>query len=542
MQDVLKEEKASLTTNSANRSTCETVSNSRDGWAGFSTKQHRNHELRDQQSYPKSCQISMSDFSRKSNPESKSLMASSRKQAGEHSFTSVIDHNKTSRRYLSPLPKKVCHQTANIPKMSQLPNPVIGFSHEKALRSIKFPPVWQSSRIPFSRLPVPILAPEVFESPIPAPDFDITPLWEDVRKKFVLADHFTGTASAAMTQTSEVFANLPCIPRLVMGNDVDSSQISTILQVEKIAWIPNFASLAGSTEEQAKGAKGAKGFPAINGKSTLELVDQIMAERDERAKSACDIQEESSKRNLEDEELNHVCHKLQDLRFKVTSEDTDSVNRRGISLDVTNTFANINYHDVIEPYVILGPKNIGATFLFRYDLSKAPVGDVRPYWEQDALATLMMQLRISRPDFSKTQKQAFVQGLHNFGYGVDQRAVTVWMMSFEAPIASQSAPSNSTSSAKPKIAQNKSSVEPQRPLGQPARRSGHGERTVIADSNIKTNLTSSIQNTQDPNRTTSTLPATSNSATRTHTRAPYPACTITWADSTSTSSGIERRF
>lgn len=348
-----------------------------------------------------------------------------KQQRDKHTFASVMGHAKHSRYQQSLM--KFRSRTANISTSSRLPvfvkRPLY---HCKQTSNRRNPLFSRTSGHSFgSRLPVPCLTARVFESSIPPPDFDIVGLWEEVQKHTAFTEQIC----------SDLFENmaLEYEPKATQGKRVFSSKISTILKVEHVAGRPQFASDVYSNREEAESNED---FPPI------DHINRIVSGM-EAANDPLRIEEESRAGTLDSKRLNHVCPNLRHLRFQDPFETVDSVEKRVFGLNVIDTFGQLNYPDVIESSVILGPNSIGASFLCILKLPATGTRTHIPYWEPDALTMLVMRLRMHHSGLDVVQKRAFVENLHHFCYEIVQDRVIVWMMSIKVCDLRPPASSNS---------------------------------------------------------------------------------------------------
>lgn len=103
---------------------------------------------------------------------------------------------------------------------------------------------------------------------------------------------------------------------------MNSSQIATIFYVENIVGRPQYTLDIDIDEERAERVKNSS---VLDDKSVQELVDWIMPRYDRATNGLLKIQEEPDKDDHDQKGLDHICHKLHNLRFKDSKKDFDLV-------------------------------------------------------------------------------------------------------------------------------------------------------------------------------------------------------------------------
>ena len=244
----------------------------------------------------------------------------------------------------------------------------------------------------------PVLSPEVFERQIPAPDLDIAELWEEVRTKAVLIEQSSRVASgflSYLSSTTEPAELSPQTPKLrIPGIGIlDNSNVATELHIEDISSIPQFDSSYPTNQEQTEDVRSSQ---FLEYRRTFELVNRVVLGYNAETNGKLVRQPVPQDTSPDKEPLDHIRPKLHHLRFKESSEKSQYVQKRHISLDVSTTFASVNYRDILEPSVILDFDKIGADFLFILGPKDGNRSDVHfgPDVERDARSMLSMHLRM----------------------------------------------------------------------------------------------------------------------------------------------------
>ena len=300
-------------------------------------------------------------------------------------------------------------------------------------------------QLPLSRLFVPILSQEVLERQIPAPDFDVAQLWEEVRTKVVLIEQSSKVASGVFSylpSTTELAEWSPQNPKLTIPliGMLHSSNVATELHIEDISGIPQFTSGYPTSQEQTEDVRSSQFFEYrcaqfLDYRRTFELVNQVVLGYDEGSSGKLVRQPVPQDTSPDKEPLKHIRPKLHHLRFKESSEQSQYLQKRHISLDVRATFTSANYTDVLEPLVIMDFDNIGATFLSIFGGRKAEDQSNVNFWpdvERDSRSVLSMRLRMRYPaDLDNAQKRALVQNLCHFFYIIKPTMVEVHMIKIQ---------------------------------------------------------------------------------------------------------------
>ena len=336
---------------------------------------------------------------------------------------------------------EVCHTEANTLAKSTQQKSSTGSSCKLASH---LPPRLVADQRPPNHSFVPTLSQEVFERPIPAPDFDIAQLWEEVRNKVVLIEQSSELASGVMsylpgtTEPAELFPPNPKLQIPVIST-LDSSRLAIELRIEDISGIPQFTSGYPTNQKKTEDVRDSS---FIDDSSTFELFERIVLGYSAAADGKLEVKLAPQAPSPDEEPLDHIRPKLHHLRFKDSSRKDRYVQRRQISLDISATFASVNYKDILEPSLILGPDNIGATFLsiFGSKYGDGLFGNLSPELEQEARSMLSKQLRLHYPALDNAQKRALVQNLRHFVYLVERNVVMVFVIHIQtldpAPSAS----------------------------------------------------------------------------------------------------------
>ena len=407
-------------------------------WVGSAQKEFRKLQPLNPGSSARSEHTFLLDARQESTIECNSPGFAWEKKEDGHSCAPAT-HSIKPLKHKQPQPsKKLLLRKANTlaTATSKMPIFVKRSFHKGASNSSKLLPGREPGRNPLSHLPLSVRASHIFDRSIPPPDFNVTQLWEEVREKINLTDQVSSEASEVMNRTLDTLAHSPVVhqtqPKDLVRYLEDSSRIPIILQVGNVTGRPQFAADVGLTVKQAQSATRSS---AVDHEYITELINRIVPELDEAANGVLEIEQEPWVEELDSKlPLDHICPKLRHLRFQDSHmEIINSTHKRLFSLDVVKTFATLSYPDSIEPSVILGSDNIGATFLSQLE-SVFDDDDTRPRadWRQDARKMFMMQLRMHRPDLNLSLKREFVESLHSFCYEEREAGyLDVFMMSVE---------------------------------------------------------------------------------------------------------------
>lgn len=372
----------------------------------------------------------------------RSLRLLSKKQRDGHSFVLDIQRLQTSRQQSLMINYQ---QRTNILTNLELPIFVPGLFHRQASHSSKHLHGPGSGQASLNHLPVAIQTSEVFEGPISAPDFNINQLWEEVREKISLTGQVSSKASEVMAQTSDIFAK-PIgvrLSRVPIRKGIDKSRLSIMLGVSNVIGKPQVTDGL-ATESKPVSVVDTS---AEDDRSTFELFELIVPSFDKEVNGLLGLQQESQEKK-DDEQIIHdpTCLQLHHLRFRDFDVRSDSVRKRTYSLDIADTFRTFKgYPDIIAPSAVFGPNNMGGSFLSALEMPGSIFEDFSFYWEEDALESIMTQLRMHRI-LELSQKRAFVDSLHHLCYEISPYGyVRVSMMSIKT--ISDSVPSAALNSA-----------------------------------------------------------------------------------------------